>query len=666
MPNRLINETSPYLLQHANNPVDWYAWGPEALERARNEDKLILLSIGYSACHWCHVMEHESFENASIAEVMNRNFVNIKVDREERPDLDQIYMTAVQMMTGSGGWPMTVFLLPTGEPIFGGTYFPPDDRYGRPGFRRVLDAIAEAYRTRRAEILENAKSFRDQLSRQAFRKNEQEAIDASVLNAAYRAIGSRFDVREGGFGGAPKFPPAMGIDFLLRYHLRTGEEHALHMAILTLDKMAYGGMYDQVGGGFHRYSTDAHWLVPHFEKMLYDNALLARAYVDAYRITGGDPLYRRIAEETLDFVVREMRDANGAFYSTQDADSEGVEGKFYVWSLDEFRHVVGDDADLLAEYFDVTKHGNWEEANILHVTREADESLQAKVEAAKKKLYAARANRVRPGRDEKVLTDWNGLMLRAFAEAAAAFERDDYRAVAEANASFILNTAWDGNRLLHTYKDGRARFNGYLDDYANVVDGLFALYQLTFDYKWLDAAVRIADRMIEQFWDADGGGFYFTGRDHESLLTRTKDFFDNATPSGNSVAADVLLRLAAVLERDDYRKKAEDVLRAAAGLLKQYASGFGRMLAALDFYIGPSKEIALIGSPEPFLSVLRKRYTPRMLVAAGPDARIALLRDRPMVNGQPTAYVCENFICKQPVTDLAAFEELLGNSGTVA
>jgi len=658
MPNRLINETSPYLLQHAHNPVEWYAWGPEALEHAAQQDKLILLSIGYSACHWCHVMEHESFENETIAEIMNRNFVNIKVDREERPDLDQIYMTAVQIMTGSGGWPMTVFLLPTGEPIFGGTYFPPDDRYGRPGFRRVLETIAEAYRTRRSEIVENAKGLREHLSRQTFRNREGETIDASLLDVAYRAMASRLDPHEGGFGAAPKFPPSMSIDFLLRYHYRTGDQHALHMATLTLDKMAYGGMYDQVGGGFHRYSTDDRWLVPHFEKMLYDNALLARVYVDAFCATG-DQLYKRIAEETLDFVAREMRDPSGAFYSTQDADSEGVEGKFYVWSSDEFRRVVGEDAETLAGYFDVTAHGNWEETNILHVTRFADQQTQAKVEAAKKKLYAARDKRVKPGRDEKVLTDWNGLMLRAFAEAAAHLGRQDYRAIAEANANFILNTLWDGAHLLHSYKDGRARFNGYLDDYANLADGLFALYESTFDFKWLDAAVRVSDRMIEQFWDADGGGFYFTGRDHESLLTRTKDFFDNATPSGNSVAADVLLKLSAVLDRQDYREKAETIFLTSAALLKQYASGFGRMLAAFDFFIGPSREIALIGSPEPFLSVLRKRYIPRLVVAVGSDDRVALLRNRPMVNGRPTAYVCENFTCREPVTDVAAFEKVL-------
>src|SRR5581483_8730106 len=359
MANRLINETSPYLLQHAHNPVDWYAWGTEAIERAKAEDKLILLSIGYSACHWCHVMEHESFENPAIAKVMNENFVNIKVDREERPDLDQIYMTAVQMMTGSGGWPMTVFLLPTGEPIFGGTYFPPEDRYGRPGFPRVLQTIADAYHNRKDEIVENAKGFRQQLARQAFQKSDSERIEASLFDTAYRALGSRFDAREGGFGGAPKFPPSMSIDFLLRYYHRTGDDHALHMATMTLDKMAHGGMYDQVGGGFHRYSTDDHWLVPHFEKMLYDNALLARVYTDAHRITGNG-LYKRIVEETLDFVIREMRAPNGAFYSTQDADSEGVEGKFYVWSRDEFSKIAGEDAELLAKYFDVTEHGNFE------------------------------------------------------------------------------------------------------------------------------------------------------------------------------------------------------------------------------------------------------------------------------------------------------------------
>jgi uncharacterized protein YyaL (SSP411 family) len=668
MPNRLINETSPYLLQHAQNPVDWYAWGPEALDRAAREDKLILLSIGYSACHWCHVMEHESFENPSIANVMNENFVNIKVDREERPDLDQIYMTAVQMMTGSGGWPLTAFLLPSGEPVFAGTYFPPEDRYNRPGFLRVLETVSSAYKTRRQEIIENAKGFREHLGRQVGPAATGERIDAGALDQAARALSARFDPREGGFGGAPKFPASMSIDFLLRYHHRTGDDHALHMATLSLDKMAYGGMYDQAGGGFHRYSTDEHWLVPHFEKMLYDNALLARAYLDACRITG-KPLYRRITEETLDFVVREMRDPGGAFYSTQDADSEGVEGRFYVWSLDEFQDVVGEEAELLAKYFDVTRHGNFEEQNILHVSREPElfsrleglslQELEAKVQAAKKRLYDARSKRIKPGRDEKVLTDWNGLMLRAFAEAATYLGRDDYRAVAEANADFVLTTLWDGSRLLHSFKDGRARFNGYLDDYANLVDGLFALYELTLDYKWLESAIAVADRMVEKFWDTEGAGFYFTAKDHESLITRNKDYFDNATPSGNSVAADVLLRMAALLDRQDYRDKGERILMAIAGLLAQHPSGFGRMLAAADFYVGPAKEIAIVGKPDEFLAAVRKHYLPRAVVAAGGADQVALLRDRPMIDGQPTAYVCENFTCKQPVTDAAAIEEQL-------
>jgi hypothetical protein len=672
MPNRLINETSPYLLQHAHNPVDWYPWGSEALERAGREDRPILLSIGYSACHWCHVMEHESFEDASIAQVMNDNFVNIKVDREERPDLDQIYMTAVQMMTGSGGWPLTVFLLPGGEPFFGGTYFPPEDRYNRPGFRRVLPAISDAYRTRRQELVNNSKTIVEQIGRQVSPQFEGGTIDAGLLDDAYRALGSRFDPREGGFGGAPKFPPSMSIDFLLRYHHRTGDEHAMHMATLTLDKMAYGGMYDQAGGGFHRYSTDERWLVPHFEKMLYDNALLARAYLDAYRSTGRS-LYKRIAEETLDFAVREMRDPSGAFYSTQDADSEGVEGKFYVWDLEEFRDIVGSDADLLAKYFDVTEHGNFEGRNILNISRPPElfsrlervplEDLEIRAKAAKKKLYAAREKRVKPGRDEKILTDWNGLMLRTFAEAAAYLGRDDYRSIAESNAEFILSTLWDGRRLLHNFKDGRARFNGYLDDYANIADGLFALYELTFDYKWLDYAVRIVDRMIDQFWDDERGGFYFTAKDHESLITRTKDYFDNATPSGNSVAADVLLRMAAVLDNSDYRDNAERIFGSVLNFLRQYPSGFGRMLAGVDFFIGPTKEVGIVGKPDIFLAPLRNRYLPRTVIAAGSNSPVALLRDRPMFDGKPTAYVCENFTCKQPVTDLASFEEQLFELG---
>jgi len=667
MPNRLINETSPYLLQHAHNPVDWYAWSDDALQRAQKEDKPILLSIGYSACHWCHVMEHESFENADIARLMNESFINIKVDREERPDLDQVYMSAVQIMTGSGGWPLTVFLLPSGEPFYGGTYFPPDDRYGRPGFPRLLANIAEAWRSRRNEVASNAQMLRQHLNQRMQNGAGSASMAIETLAEAARSLGSRFDPREGGFGNAPKFPPSMSIDFLLRYHHRTQDAHALDMATVTLDKMAYGGMYDQVGGGFHRYSTDDRWLVPHFEKMLYDNALLARVYLDAYRITA-KPLYRRITEEILDFIVREMRDANGGFYSTQDADSEGVEGKFYVWDRDEFIEGVGADGELLARYFNVTDYGNWEHNNILNVPRPpelfcklekiSEEDLASKVRAALPKLYAAREKRVRPGRDEKILTDWNGLALRAFADAAAFLGRDDYRKVAEDNAAFIFEKLWNDQHLLHSFKDGRARFNAYLDDYANVADGLLALYQLTFDEQWLRRAESLAQIIVERFADEEQGGFYFTALGHEELITRTKDFFDNATPSGNSVAADVLLRLSSTLDRADFRKQAERTFGAVANHLASYASGFGRMLAAADFAIGPAMEIALVGGAGHFLPAYRKRYLPRTVIAAG-ESDVALLRDRKTVGGKPTAYVCENLTCKQPVTELAEFEKLL-------
>jgi uncharacterized protein YyaL (SSP411 family) len=673
MPNRLIDETSPYLLQHAQNPVEWYAWSDEALERARSEDKPILLSIGYSACHWCHVMEHESFENPSIAKVMNDNFINIKVDREERPDLDQVYMNAVQMMTGSGGWPLTIFLLPTGEPFYGGTYFPPEDRYGRPGFPRLLTNIAEAYRSRRNEIQDSARTLAQHLNQQTQPKAGRGSIDTTLLDQAARALDSRFDPREGGFGSAPKFPPSMSIDFLLRYHYRTGDPSSLHMATLTLDKMAYSGMYDQAGGGFHRYSTDDRWLVPHFEKMLYDNALLARAYLDAWRLSG-NPLYRRVTEEVLDFLVREMRDPDGGFYSTQDADSEGVEGKFYVWDHSEFVDVVGEaDSELLTRYFNVTEHGNWEHHNILNIPRPpelfcklekiSEEDLTFRVSAARQKLYSARKKRIHPGRDEKILTDWNGLALRAFADAAAFLGREDYRRIAEANAEFIFKRLWDGQRLLHTFKDGRARFNAYLDDYANVADGLLALYQLTFEESWIRHAEALAGIMIDRFSDNTHGGFYFTAEGHEALIARTKDFFDNATPSGNSVAADVLVRLASLLGREDFRRSAERVFKAAEHLLAQYASGFGRMLSGIDFYLGPSTEIAVAGGPELFVSAFRKYYLPRAVIAAG-EGRLALLEKRPAVGNNPTAYVCENLSCKLPVTEVAAFEKLLQSAQT--
>ncbi len=672
MPNRLIQETSPYLLQHANNPVDWHAWGPEALELARSSDKPILLSIGYSACHWCHVMEHESFENAAIAKLMNDNFINIKVDREERPDLDQIYMSAVQTMTGSGGWPMTVFLLPTGEPFYGGTYFPPEDRYGRPGFPRLLQSVAEAYRTRKDEVVNSAQSLRQHLNQKTRGANGSDVVNISLMDQAVQGLRSRFDAREGGFGPAPKFPPSMTIEFLLRYYQRTGDSHALDMATLTLDKMAYGGLYDQIGGGFHRYSTDDRWLVPHFEKMLYDNALLARVYLDAWRLTG-KPLYRRITEEVLDFLVREMRDPSGGFYSTKDADSEGVEGKFYVWTRDEFDSIAGPDAELLAHFLDVTASGNWEGHNILNIPRAPDlfckleklseGELQEKLNQARSRLYKEREKRIQPGRDEKILTDWNGLALRAFAEAATYLGRNDYQQVAVSTAEFILKSMANGNQLFHGFKDGRARFNAYLDDYANLTDGLVSLYQLTFDEHWLTRAESLVNHMIEKFWDEANGGFYFTGTDHEELISRTKDYFDNATPSGNSVAADVLVRLGALLGRSDLTEHAEQLFTSTGNVLAQYPAGFGRLLEAIDFYLGPSKEIAIIGdktAANPLVAAYRRRYLPRTVIAAGESGTIALMKDRAAIQGQSTAYVCENMTCQKPVTDVTEFENQLG------
>ena len=669
--NHLATETSPYLLQHAHNPVDWFPWSEKALEKAKQEDKPILLSIGYSACHWCHVMEHESFEDTSIAQQMNDNFINIKVDREERPDLDQIYMSAVQLMTGSGGWPLTVFLTPDAKPFHGGTYFPPDDRFNRPGFRRVLATISEAYRERRSDVVKNAQTLIEQINAQSTRADADSQIGVDLMEQAQSGIASQFDTSHGGFGSAPKFPPSMTIDFLLRHHHRTGSELSLQISNLTLHKMAFGGLYDHLGGGFHRYSTDEKWLVPHFEKMLYDNALLGRAYVDAFKVTGL-PLYQRIVEETLDFVGREMRDSGGGFYSTLDADSEGVEGKFYVWSRDEFDDVVGPDRDILARYLDVTEQGNFEGHNILNVPELPDafsqsegvssEQLGEWMKDARHCLLERRETRIRPARDEKILTDWNGLMLRTYADAAACLGRADYRQIAESNAEFLLSVMWDGERLLHAFKDGKARFNAYLDDYANLADGLLGLYELTFEERWLRASIQLVEYMIKNFWDEENGGFFFTGNGHETLVARTKEYFDNATPSGNSMAAGVLARLGKLLDRNDFTDKSERICRSAGEYIRRFPSGFGKMLAAVDFLSGPSQEVALVGQPDPFLPALRKRYLPRTVIAGGETENVPLLENRSTLDGKPTAYVCENYVCNQPTTDAVVFEGLLQKS----
>jgi uncharacterized protein YyaL (SSP411 family) len=684
--NRLAQESSPYLLQHAHNPVDWHPWGAEALEKSKREDKPILLSIGYSACHWCHVMERESFENEEIARLMNEQFVNIKVDREERPDLDQIYMSAVQMMTRHGGWPLTVFLTPDLVPFYGGTYFPPADRQQMPGFPRILAAVSEAYRTRPEEVRQSAWEILSALRRESVAQESSEVINARLLDSAYRGLARSFDARFGGFGGAPKFPSSMSLDFLLRTYRRTGDAKALEMASHSCRMMAGGGLYDQLGGGFHRYSTDAQWLVPHFEKMLYDNALLTRLYLHAYQATG-ENFFRRVAEETLGYVRREMLDASGAFYSTQDADSEGVEGKFFVWDLEEVESLLGpEDARLFSAYFDVTEGGNFEERNILHVERTADEvapdlkvtaeRLAEAVERGRGILFTERERRIKPERDEKVITAWNGLMLEAYAEAAAVLEREDYREIAERNAEFILDTLVHDGVLLHVAKDGRAKHVGFLDDYAFVVSGLVTLYETTGRRRWLEAALTLTDKMVEEFWDEEGGGFFYNGRSGEKLIVRNKDYFDNATPSGNSVAAEALLRLSVLTDNEDYRRKAVNVLRLVRDAVERYPSAFGYALGAIDFHLSTPKEIVVVGEAEQARPLLREvwaRYLPNkvVVVSSGVDeaaaALVPLLRERKAQGGRATAYVCENYTCLQPVgtaEELAA--QLEGATGRAA
>ncbi|HJP91681.1 MAG TPA: thioredoxin domain-containing protein [Pyrinomonadaceae bacterium] len=666
MPNHLINETSPYLLQHAHNPVDWYPWGEEAFEKARSENKPVLLSVGYSACHWCHVMAHESFEDEDIAKLMNELFVNIKVDREERPDLDQIYMNAVQMMTHHGGWPMTVFLTPDAIPFYGGTYFPPQDRYNMPGFPRVLISVAEAYRDRRDDIVETGASLVNELKRLGASSGSDQPVEIDLLNATYTGTVRSYDSVNGGFGGAPKFPPAMTLEFLLRTHVRTGNRDAIEIVGHTCQKMAEGGIYDQLGGGFHRYSTDSKWLVPHFEKMLYDNALLSRVYLHYFQISQA-PFARETVEGILDYVLREMTDPSGGFYSTQDADSEGHEGKFFVWDIDEIRNALGEtDASLFCAYYNITESGNFEGRNIPNVTHSLEEvataqgvstsELQTSLKESKRKLFELREKRVKPDRDEKVLTAWNGLMMASFAEAGVVLNRADYTNAARRNAEFVLSSLRRDGMLLRTWKEGVAKFNAYLEDYAFLIEGLVTLYETTGEFRWLDEARTLTDRMIEEFWDSEGGGFFFTGKSHENLIVRSKDYFDNATPSGNSVAAGVLLRLAILTGEENYRKLAAAIIQEIGDAARRYPSAFGYALSAVDFLLSTPKEVAIVGTNptdiQPLLRETWRPYLPNKVVAAGfGGENIPLLQDRPLQKGLPTAYVCEHYTCKQPVND---------------
>jgi uncharacterized protein YyaL (SSP411 family) len=675
MSNRLVNETSLYLLQHADNPVDWYPWGEQALQKAQAGDKPIFLSIGYSACHWCHVMAHESFEDERVAAILNEHFVSVKVDREERPDLDRIYMSAVQALTGSGGWPMSVFLTPDGRPFYGGTYFPPVPRYGIPSFTQVLLAVADAWRNRRQELVQGGEQLAASIRRQmSVTSNlKPETLKPETLDTAMENLWGRFDSVHGGWGAAQKFPQPMALEFLLRYHHGTGDPRALRMVTQTLDAMARGGMYDQLGGGFHRYSVDDHWLVPHFEKMLYDNAQLVRVYLHAWQVTG-EPFYRAIVEETLDYVVREMTSPEGDFYSTQDADSEGEEGKFFVWTPDEVRAVLGDQAKLFLVAYDVTERGNFEGKNILEFMGSLEE--RESLADARRRLFEAREKRVHPGRDEKVLTSWNGLMLAAFAEAARALDRDDdstelakvYREVAKRNAQFLLTELrTPEGRLYHTWKNGVAKVNGYLEDYTHLIEGLLELYQTTFEPRWYRAAHELAEAVIAHFRAAEG--FYDTSDDHEALIVRPRELQDNAVPSGSAMAALVLQRLAGLAVEPRYL----DVARAALGpmqeMLARYPLGFAQSLIALDYALAQPREVSIVGDAKAadtraLLDACATGYRPHQIIALGEPGvepvTVPVLERRGPIDGRATAYVCVDSVCQRPVTEPEALRAQLG------
>lgn len=693
MPNHLISEASPYLLQHANNPVDWYPWGKQAINKSKSENKPIFLSIGYAACHWCHVMAHESFEDVETAAFMNEHFINIKVDREERPDLDAIYMQATVALTGSGGWPMSVFLTPELKPFYAGTYFPPVARYNMPSFKDVLAGIARTWQEQQGEAARVGDEVSNHLQ-QALSVNVQSdsAFTQEHLDAAAKSLLDNYDWGNGGWGSAPKFPQPMTIEFMLRRTVRESEnwENSLILksSLHALQAMSRGGMYDVVGGGFSRYSTDNFWRVPHFEKMLYDNALLARAYLHAWQITG-DPFFKRIVAETLDFIAREMTHPNGGFYSSLDADSEHEEGKFYVWTLDEIRAVLKTDSDFFEAAYGITARGNWEGKTVLQRALDdaslaarfkldtstslsaSSQTVPSKLADCHARLLSARAKRVRPGTDDKVLTSWNGLMLATIAEAARTVNETElqitYALLATRNADFLLSRLRPNGKLKHSWRGEKTTGEVFLEDYAALILGLLELYQTDFNDRWFSAAKELADEMIEQFNDP-AGGFFDTSKHGEALLLRPKDTQDNATPSGNALACEALLKLAAFTDEGKYRDLAEKSLGLVVGMAVRYPTAFARWLSAADFALGKVKQVAIVeetGGEEAseLIRVARSAYRPNVIVAASAyppsnDAP-ALLRDRPLKNGKSTAYVCEGFVCKNPVTSIAELKELL-------
>jgi uncharacterized protein len=656
MPNALARETSPYLLQHKDNPVDWLPWGDEALRRANDLDRPLLVSIGYSSCHWCHVMEHESFEDAETAAVMNERFVCVKVDREERPDVDALYMEAVQAMTGQGGWPLNVFLTPEQAPFYGGTYFPPAPRFGMPSWRQVLEAVAEAWDAQRDEIRAQGQEVAPRLGGGALLTASVEPLQDAALDEAVATLRRSYDSVHGGFGGAPKFPQAPVLEFLLAH----GEAA---MALQTLRSMAGGGIFDQVGGGFSRYSVDAQWRVPHFEKMLYDNALLARAYLHGYQASG-DEILRRTCEETLDWALREMRAPEGGFYSALDADSEGVEGKFYVWTLDELRETLGADADAAIAWFAATENGNFEGANILE--SRGPEPPADQRERIRATLLAAREHRVRPGLDDKRLAAWNALMIAALADAGAVLQRDDYLDAAREGAAFVLDRMRgpDG-RLLRTFNAGVARLAAYLEDHAFLLEALLVLYEATFEERWFTAARDLADTIVARFADADRGGFFSTSDDHEQLIARRKDLEDSPIPAGGSSAALGLLRLAALTGEQRYEDAAAGQLALLHEVAVRHPTAFGHLLQAIDLQLAPRREVALVGDADAvaaLAAVVRETRRPHLVLAGGPgDGRTAvpLLEQRAPVDGRAAAYVCERFACRRPVTEADELRALL-------
>jgi uncharacterized protein YyaL (SSP411 family) len=682
--NKLADETSPYLLQHAHNPVDWYPWSKEAFEIAKKHNKPVFLSIGYSTCHWCHVMERESFDNEHIAKIMNEHFVCIKVDREQRADVDDVYMTAVQLMTGSGGWPLSVFLTPDGKPFYGGTYFAPKDMYGRLGFEQLLLTIADAWKNKRAQLLESAGKISETLKS----LNEpvgKDKLSTDVLQNAYISLKQIFDETNGGFGGAPKFPQPSYLSFLLRYWHRHKDNDALVMVEATLDAMVKGGIYDHLGGGFHRYATDLRWLVPHFEKMLYDQALISSVYVQAYQVTGRED-YARVARETFDYVLRDMKDPEGGFYSAEDADSEGKEGLFYVWEPEETQKILGvKNAEIFNACYGVTEKGNFEEGkSILNITQSTDvlakqfkkdrEYIESVLAQARSELLAHRSKRIRPHRDDKIITGWNGLMFSALAYGGAALGEKKYTSAAEKAAEFVLTTLRHNGRLMRYYSDGRVIQPGFLDDYAFVIMALLELYEATFDARWLAEAIDLAQQMIKLFSDRDSGGFYLTGSDTESLIVRTKPGYDGAVPSGNSVAALVLLKLGLLTSGTRFTESAEEVLNSFSRQIRQSPASLGEMLGALDFSIGPTSEIVIAAEPhrrvtDMMLHFVQRRYLPNTVVLFHPTGKAgeAIEKIAPFVKWQtaidnkPTAYVCQNYVCKQPVTEIDILEQLLAD-----